>query len=175
MTKNADMSDLLRDPEIRSLIDAFDIMQLIEAAEPRATCKMGMDKTRSRFLVILAPEDAKALGVCGGSLNLHVQARRGTVDLIYAGTDGSYRECSNEPSEPELQELVVKAARRSPVGAALELLRIDLERRAEHQGWSDASRRKMDAVPDPVDGPKPAASTFPADWDLRDTRWHRPD
>lgn len=114
--------------------DTASIPALIEAAEARATCKMGMAKARSRFLVVLAPEDAKALGVCGGALNLHVAARQGTVDLVYAvpgvGDDNGYREISEEPAEPDAQEWVVAYARRNPIGAALDLLRIDLERRA---------------------------------------------
>lgn len=114
--------------------DTASIPALIEAAETRATCKMGMAKARCRFLVVLAPEDAKALRVCGGTLNLHVAARRGTVDLVYAASDvevdGGYREISEEPAEPDAQERVVAYARRNPIGAALDLLRIDLERRA---------------------------------------------
>ncbi|KQP33847.1 hypothetical protein ASF49_08245 [Methylobacterium sp. Leaf104] len=108
----------------------IDLNTRIETAETRAACKMGMAKTRRHFHILLAPEDAKALGVCGGSLNLDVAARQGTVDLVYASVDGACREISDEPSEPEAQALTVAHARRNPVGAALELLRIDLERRA---------------------------------------------
>lgn len=113
---------------------SIDISALIKGAEARATCKMGMASRRSTFLVVLAPEDAAALGVCGGSLNLRVNARRGTVDLVYAArdveADGGYREISDEPGEPDAQERIVAHARRNPVGAALDLLRIDLERRS---------------------------------------------
>ncbi|WHQ68647.1 hypothetical protein [Methylorubrum extorquens] len=119
---------------IAKTTDTVDIAALIEAAEARATCKMGMAKARKSFLVRLAPEDAAALGVFGDHLSLCVEARPGTVDLVYAAADGTvdggYREISSEPSEPELQALAVSHARRNPIGAALELLRIDLEHRA---------------------------------------------
>lgn len=115
-------------------MNSINIPALIEAAEARATCKMGMASRRSTFLVVLAPEDAKALRVSGGLLNLRVAARLGTVDLFYAvsGVDASEgcREISNEPAEPDAQERAVAYARSNPVGAALDLLRIDIERRS---------------------------------------------
>ncbi|GLS45855.1 hypothetical protein [Methylobacterium brachythecii] len=115
--------------------DTADIAALIEAAEARATCKMGMANARSRFLVRLAREDAEALGICD-CLSLCVLERHGTVDLVYsvsnpAGlTASDYREISDEPAEPDAQERTVAYARRNPIGAALDLLRVDLERRA---------------------------------------------
>lgn len=101
---------------------------LIEAAEARATCKMGMAAQRPSFVVHLADVDARRLGV-ESKLHLRIEDRRGTYDLLYVSCDGINRAISHEPSEPEAQALGIAYARRNPIGAALELLGIDRDER----------------------------------------------
>ncbi|MEE7475894.1 hypothetical protein [Methylobacterium hispanicum] len=107
--------------------DATAIEAQIAIAETRATCKTGMAATRSRFAVILDAGDAVPLRI-KPRLVIHVADRQGTVDLWYTAEGGAMRGISAEPAEPDRQALLVSHARRNPIGAALDLLRQDLER-----------------------------------------------
>lgn len=116
--------------DTKKITDTASIPALIEAAEARASCKLGMAAARKRFAIILDKADAEALRI-KPRLILEVEARKGTVDLSYIWEGGIAYSISDEPGEPDRQALTVAHARRSPVFAALDLLRQDLERHAE--------------------------------------------
>lgn len=113
--------------DTKKISDTASVEALLAGVEERATCKTGMAATRRRFAVVLADAHAAALRI-QPRLLLDVGARQGCVDLDYrAAEGGGAYAISDEPSEPELQALAVAHARRNPIAAALDLLRIDLE------------------------------------------------
>lgn len=104
------------------------LVDLINAAEARATCRTGMAHARRNFVVRLDGEDAMALGV---HPRLNLTLGQGSYALSYTDNVGGHGEIAWEPAEPDAQERAERFARRNPIGAALELLNIDKQRIAD--------------------------------------------